>query len=399
MTFDQQADWAPSSKTDDPTPVHKLASLRDCEDFVAGCLFMGTGGGGDPEEGLEVLADALSEGLELGWHEPASITDGTLTSMVYRMGSIAPRSERESDVIAQLHLDVGEAQEEDTICAAVRSLSEHLGESIGCLVAAELGASNSPAPVVAAARLGIPIVDGDYSGRAVPEEMQSTPFAYGIPSDPFASVDRWGNVAIVAKTANPHMLERVARHLAIAGIDGTAIASTPLRARDMKRILVPGTLSKCLEIGRACRHAVERGQDPVEAALEVVGGWQLFDGVVVGKDWIDSGGFMIGTLEIEGTDASGGRRMRAWFKNEIHVTWIDDRPWVCSPDLVTLVDPSTGRGYTNTEIEVGDQVAAVGMPGLEVFRRPDMLLNGSGPAYFGFDVPHVPIEQLLEEPC
>ena len=195
------------------------------------------------------------------------------------------------------------------------------------------------------------------------------------------------------------MLERVARHLAVAGIDGAAIASTALRARDMKRILVPGTLSKCLEVGGACRHAVECGQDPVEAALEVVGGWRLLGGVVVAKGWVDSGGFMIGTLEIEGTDASGGRRMRAWFKNEIHVTWIDDRPWVCGPDLVTLVDPSTGRGFANTAIEVGDQVVAVGIPGLEVFRRPDMLLNGPGPAYFGFDVPYVPIEQLLEEPC
>ena len=166
----------------------------------------------------------------------------------------------------------------------------------------------------------------------------------------------------------------------------------------MKRILVQGTLSKCLQIGRACRHATERGQDPLEAALEVVGGWQLFDGVVVDKNWIDSGGFMIGSLEIEGTDTSGGHRMRAWFKNEIHVTWIDDRPWVCSPDLVTLVDPGTGRGFTNTEIDVGDRVVAVGMPGLEIFRRPDLLLKGSGPAYFGFDVPYFPIEQLLEEP-
>ena len=107
---------------------------------------------------------------------------------------------------------------------------------------------------------------------------------------------------------------------------------------------------------------------------------------------------MIGSLEIEGTDTSGGHRMRAWFKNEIHVTWIDDRPWVCSPDLVTLVDPGTGRGFTNTEIDVGDRVVAVGMPGLEIFRRPDLLLKGSGPAYFGFDVPYFPIEQLLEEP-
>ena len=395
MTFDQRTEQAAIAKTDDLKPIRRLASLQDCEDFISGCLFMGTGGGGDPEEGMQVLADALNEGLVLGWHEAESVADEALTSMVYRMGSIAPRSESEPEVIAQLHLDASVEQSEDTICSAVRHLSEYLGESVGCLVSAELGASNSPGPVVAAARLGIPIIDGDYSGRAVPEEMQSTPFAHGISSDPFASVDRWGNVAIVAKTANPHMLERIARHLAIAGIDGTAIASTPVRAKEMKRILVPGTLTQCLRIGKECRKATEAGRDPVEAALAVAGGWRFFDGVVAEKDWIDSGGFMIGTLEIEGTGLSEGRSLRAWFKNEIHVTWLDNSPWVCSPDLVTLVDPATGRGFTNTEIAVGDRIAAVGMPGLEIFRRPAALRNGSGPAYFGFDVPYVPIEELL----
>lgn len=100
---------------------------------------------------------------------------------------------------------------------------------------------------------------------------------------------------------------------------------------------------------------------------------------------------MIGTLEIAGTVGSANRSMRVWFKNEIHVTWLDGQPWICSPDLVTLVDPITGRGFTNTDIRVGDEVTAVGMRGLQVMRRPDLLATASGPRYFGFDVPYVPI--------
>lgn len=375
--------------------MQRLDSLEDCEDFIAGCLFMGTGGGGDYEEGMQMLTSALDDGLLLGWREPEAIDDNTLTSMVYRIGSIAPRSNTETELMRDMHLASHLEVKEDTMCLAVQALSEHLGEKIGCIVAAELGASNSPGPVVAAARLGVPVVDGDYSGRAVPEEMQSTPYAYGIPSDPFAVVDRWGNTAIVAKTVNPYMLERIARHLAVACIDGASIASTPLKARLMKRILVPGTLSQCLAIGRACRGAVASGLDPVDAALDVVGGWRLFDGVVVSKEWQDTSGFMIGMLEIEGTGASNGHHLRAWFKNEIHITWIDDRPWVCSPDLVTLINPSSGRGFTNTDIAIGDHVAAVGMRGLRVLRQPAVLVNGSGPEYFGFDVPYVPIERIM----
>ncbi|WP_419946718.1 DUF917 domain-containing protein [Candidatus Poriferisodalis sp.] len=376
--------------------THSLESVADCEDFIAGCLFMGTGGGGDPVEGRKALTAALDDGLTLRWHDADRIGDDVLTAMVYGIGSIAPRSDGQADALAAVRLDADDDLGDDTICEAVRELSEHLGQPIGCLVAAELGASNTPGPVVAAARLGIPIVDGDYSGRAIPEEMQSTPFVHGISSDPFAAVDRWGNTVIVKQAANPYMLERIARHIAMASFDGAAIASTPLSGREMKRVLVPGTLSLCLQIGRACRGATEAERDPVAAALEVVGGWRLFDGVVVDKTWEDSGGFMIGTLEIEGRGTSAGRSLRTWFKNETHVTWLDGQPWVCSPDLVTLVDPGSARGYTNTDIEIGDEVVAVGMAGLDAFRGPDALVNGTGPAYFGFDLPYVPIERLMQ---
>ena len=372
-----------------------LETVADCEDFVAGCLFMGTGGGGDPQEGTQVLTAALNDGLDLGWHDADAIEDGTLTAMVYGIGSIAPPSAEKANLVRRMHLRTTDEPQDELFCRAIEALSAHLGQQIGCIVAAELGASNTPLPIVAAARLDIPIVDGDYSGRAVPEEMQSTPYAYGVSSDPLAAIDRWGNRIIVAQAANPYMLERLARHIAIACIDGAAIASTPLPASEMKRIVVPNTLSQCLSVGRACRRAIESGDDPVAAALAITGGWRLFEGVVVAKEWRDSDGFMIGTLEVEGTAESTGHRMRAWFKNEIHVTWLDDHPWVCSPDLVTLVDPASGRGFTNTDVADGDQVVAVGMRGLEVLRRPAALLNGSGPAYFGFGVSYVPIEQLL----
>ena len=356
---------------------------------------MATGGGGDPSEGAAILEAALAGGLDIGWADQALIDDEAVTAMVYGMGSIAPPGAGRDELLKSLGVGAAPLSDTQGMQEAVRVLAQHLGEPIGCIVVAELGAYNSPAPLVVAARLGLPVVDGDYSGRAVPEEMQSTPHVYGVASDPLASVDRWGNTTIVAKAANSYMLERVGRHLSMAGITGTAVASTAIRADRMKEILVPGTLTRCLEIGRACRLAAERGADPVDAALEIVGGWRLFEGTVTAKRWEDSGGFMVGELNIDGTGASAGRSLRAWFKNEIHVTWLDGRPWVCSPDLVTLVNPRTGRGYTNTEIDVGDRVVAVGMRGLDAMREPHTLASASGPAYFGFDISYVPIEELV----
>ncbi len=372
-----------------------LSSEADCRDFVDGCLFMGTGGGGQPEEGMTALRSALDDGLEVGWVDADSIADDALTVTAYSSGSIAPQGPEVDELIASLHLGSPQALDR-VMLQAIEHLGSFLGQSVGAIVPVELGASNSPAPIVAGARLGIPIPDGDYSGRAVPDEMQGTPFINEIPSFPFASVDAWGNVAIVPETANAYMLERVSKMLSIAGIHGTSIASTPLSGRDMKRILVPGTLTRSLAIGRAAREAREQNEDPVDAAVEAAAGWRLFDGVVSQKDWEDRDGYMFGDLTIDGEREGKPAQLRIWFKNENHVAWLDGEPWVCSPDLISVVDAVTGRGYTSTDVAEGHRVSVVGMRGLEVFRSEHALQHAFGPAYFGYpEITYRPIEALV----
>ncbi|GAB4536345.1 MAG: DUF917 domain-containing protein [Anaerolineae bacterium] len=374
-------------------PYGKLETLQDCEDFVQGCLFMGTGGGGSVKWGMGMLKDALDEGIALEWVDVEDIPDDVWTVTTYGMGSIAPVSQETLDEIERLGLvnKFGDRSMEE----AVKELEKYLGNPIGCIVPAELGAGNTPAPLVSGARLGIPVVDGDYAGRAIPDEMQGTPYLYGKHSWPFASVDQWGNVAIVKYTVNPHMLERIGKMLAVAAYGLTTMAATPLPASEMKEIVVRGTLSKCLDIGRAMRQAREKGEDPIDAALAVTSGWRLFEGTVVGKEWEDRGGYMFGTTHIQGTGPYAGHTLDVWFKNENHVSWLDGKAWVCSPDLLTLVYKENGQGTTNTLIKEGDEVVAVGMKGLEAFRTEFGLNQASGPRYFGFDIDYVPVEELV----
>lgn len=375
-------------------PSGKLETLQDCEDFINGCLFRGTGGGGSIEWGMGMFRDALEDGVSLEWVDVDEIPDDVWTVTPYGMGSIAPVSQEILDEIEKLAMEdrYGDRAMEE----AVKELGAYLGDPIGCLVAAELGAGNTPAPLVTGARLGIPVVDGDYAGRAIPDEMQGTPYLYGKQSWPFSSVDKWGNVAIVKETVNPHMLERIGKMLAVAAFGNTTIAATPLPGSEMKDILVRGTLTESLAIGRAIREAREKGRDPVDAALEVTGGWRLFEGVVTEKAWEDRDGYMFGTTVVSGTGDYDGRTLKVWFKNENHVSWLDGEPWICSPDLLTLAYRETGQGTTNTLIKEGDEIVAAGMKGLEAFRTEFGLDEASGPRYFGFDIDYVPIEELVE---
>ncbi|MCJ7623474.1 MAG: DUF917 domain-containing protein [Anaerolineaceae bacterium] len=374
-------------------PYGRLENLQDCEDFVRGCLFMATGGGGSVEWGMSMLKAALEDGIKLEWVDKNDIPDDAWTVTPYGMGSTAPLSQ---ETIAEIEkVGLVDSLGHRSMEAAVKELGEYLGAPIGCLVAAELGAGNTPAPLVTGARMGIPVVDGDYAGRAIPDEMQGTPFLYGKHSWPFSSVDKWGNVAIVKYTVNPHMLERIGKMLAVAAYTGTTMAATPLPGNEMKEILVSGTLTKCLALGRVMRQAREAGRDPIEAALDATGGWRLFEGVVTSKDWEDRAGYMFGTTHIQGTGDYEGQTLDVWFKNENHVTWLDGKAWICSPDIVTLAYKD-GEGTTNTLIKAGDQVVAVGIKGLEAFRTEFGLNEAAGPRYFGFDIDFVPIEKLME---
>lgn len=376
-------------------PSGKLRSQEDCEDFILGCLFLGTGGGGSPEWGRRMLKGALEDGITPEWVDASDIPDDVWTVTPYGMGSIAPVSQDTQQEIEQLGLVRRFGDE--AMAEVVKELGQYLGNPIGCLVAAEIGAGNSPAPLVTGARMGIPVVDGDYAGRAVPEEMQATTYLYGKSSWPVASVDKWGDVAIVKSAVSSHMNERIGKMLAVAAYGSTTMAGTPLPAREMKEVLVHGTLTKCLAIGQAMREARTKGDDPIDAALRVTGGWRLFEGVVTGKEWEDRGGYMFGTTHVKGSGAYKGQTLDVWFKNENHVSWLNGEPWICSPDLVSLLHRDSGEGTTNSHIKEGDDVVAVGMKGLEAFRTDFGLNRAAGPRYFGFDIDYVPIEKLVTQ--
>jgi len=373
----------------------KLQTLEDCEDFIQGCLFLGTGGGGSPESGMRVLKKALEDGITIEWVDVDDIPDDVWAVNPCGTGSIAPVSEKTLREIERLGLvdNLGDS----ALVEAVKELEDYLDRSFGCVVAFEPGASNTPDALVTGARLGIPVVDGDYAGRAVPEDLQSTTHLYGKHPWPFAAVDRWGNITIVKHAANVHMGERIGKMLALAAYGDASTAITPLPAHEMKEILVRGTLTKCFAIGRSIRAAREKGEDPIDAALKVAGGWRLFEGVVTGKEWEDRGGYMFGTNHVKGTGDYEGQTLDVWFKNENHVSWLNGEPWVCSPDLLTLVYKESGEGATNTLIKEGDKVVAAGMKGLEAFRTEFGLNEAAGPRYFGFDIDYVPIEKLVAE--
>jgi uncharacterized protein len=370
-----------------------LRTYQDCEDLLEGALWMGTGGGGSLEEGMEKLKKVLDDGLSIEWVELDEIPDDIWTATVGLHGSIAPLSEK---ILHEISINGLTETPEWYLVKAVKELGESLGHNFECLVPAELGPDSVAIPLAVGAYLGISVVDGDYIGRAVPEEHQSTYCLYEKDSNLFAGVDRWGNSVFVKNTVNTHTLERIAKMLAVASYGDIAVAKTPLIAEEMKKIVVPGTLSLCLKIGQTLRDSRENGRDPIDAGVDASQGWRLFDGTVASLETEDRNGYYFGKVEVKGCGDFQDQTLKVWFKNENQITWLNGSPWICSPDLVTFVYKKNGRGVFNAELGEGDEVSVIGMKGVEGFRT-NYGLSLAGPEHFGFDIDYVPIEDLLEK--
>ena len=378
-------------------PNRTLITRQDCLDFLTGLKLMGTGGGGSMENGVELLEGALEENLELKWIDPSEMPEDTFSCTVFGSGSLSaniPKCEAEIDHLGE-KLGMKNKYGNRAIDAAVRELEIYSGVKIGALVSVELGPANTAAPVVAAARLGLPVIDGDYSGRAVPQDMQATYFLKGIKTYPASIVDWWGDVVILKEAANAEMGERIGKLLSIASYGKVYMASILLNAQQTRETVVAGTLTKSLELGQAVHRAKESGLDPSQSAIERLGGWKLFAGEVTGKDWEENEGNSVGTTHLRGTDVYANHSMDVFFSNENHVVLLDGKPFVSSPDLIILANPESGEGFTNTEIKPGDRAVVIGARNIPIFRS-DLALKYFGPRYWGFDCEYIPIETVMQ---
>lgn len=373
-----------------------LKDETDIRDFIRGCTLLGTGGGGLEENGVQSLLSELESGKEISWIDVADVPDDAMTACPFLMGSIAPHTpeltkEMNSyDMNAQTSLYT----EKERIAHSITELEEYTGKKIDAVVPLELGGASTPGCIAAGLVHGIPAVDGDYTGRAIPEIPQTTPYLKGMKLWPLAVVDEFGDTSIIKSAMNYRIVERMGKKISEVAFGLTGDTGFLMTGKEMKEVILPGTLSRCLKLGRIIRESQEAGADPVEAIIRELDGWMLIKGKLTKKETEDKEGYYWGYHTIEGDGDYTGQTVKIWFKNENHVCWKNDEVIVTSPDSVIVVDRNTAQPYTNPKLEEGMEVAAFGLKAIDVFRS-EKGIGILGPRYFGFDIDYIPIEERL----
>jgi len=371
----------------------RLETKEQIDDFVRGCTFFGTGGGGKPEDGTGELYRIMGLGKTIEWTDANDISDDEVSVCPFLMGSIAPWT---SDLVEEMKsFGLTKQYHDNLLVKSTELLSKYTGEKPTVIVPIELGGANTPTAVAAAAELGISVVDGDYTGRAIPEIPQTTPFLHGKDLLPISSWDRWGNVCFIADAVNPLMAERIGKLISTAAYGLTGQAGFLMPAREMKEVLIRGTLTECLEIGRTIREERTAGRDPINRVLTQTGGKLLFKGTVSKKEWEDKIGYYWGTHEISGEGQYEGKTFKIWFKNENHISWLNEEVFLTSPDLIIVVRSDDCEPLANPAINEGMRVSVIGLRARDQFLI-EKGINILGPRHFGFDYEYRPFLSLIE---
>ena len=355
------------------------------EDLVAGATILGVGGGGSPSEGLADLTRVLDQENHLVIASLDEFGEQDVIVSPYFVGSVAPSKKAVGKQATAVP---------DPIAAAVSLLESKLGKNVSGTVATEIGGGNTAACLAIAGKLNIPMVDGDLMGRAGPELHQSTTQIFNRSMAPSAIVSETGDRILVESYARIDDYEAIARYVSVVAGGHVAVVDSALTMSAARECVIQGTISKCIRIGRTRRTATEKGEDPVAAILnDLEGGRLLLKGKVAKYTWRDDKGFLFGEATVSGEAEWKGREFRSWIMNEHIMGWMNGKPSVMPPDLIMLLEPSSGSGITNDRLEEGMEVSVIGASAPKVWRKPSGLAV-FGPRHFGFDYDYVPFEEL-----
>ena len=348
----------------------------DIEALRVGTWILGTGGGGDPYYGYLCLKKLYAEGRVVEVIDPMDLPDDAFVAAVNQMGSPMPAEERLTDPA--------------TVTRAIRVMEEYAGLRFTAVMPWEIGGGNAFQPLMAAAMLGLPVVDADAMGRAFPEAQMTSFAVKDFTCYPLVMADIRPNTVIISEAADWKWLERIRRR---ACTELGAIAATcnpPRTGHEVKTGSHLHTVSKALRIGRTIRRAQAMHRDPVAALLTRERGIELLRGKVADVERQTTGGYLWGRLDIAGLDAFAGADMRIAFQNEFTVAWLNDQPCATTPDLICVLDEESGEAVGTEVVRFGQRVAVIALP------APPMLLSErglelTGPRAFGHDLDFHPL--------
>lgn len=346
----------------------KKLNLQDLRDILVGATLLGAGGGGPIEEGYDLIKKLEKEGIkEIEMITVYEMDEGYAT-FVAILGPLSADDE-----------DVDYTPQSIRAFEVMQKIGKRDGKEIRYVMSGELGGSNTAVSLYIAGIKGIPLIDVDGQGRAVPELNTSLQYLYDIPMKPLVltggtkeKVDE-----IIVNLDNPLNsvdAERIARALSISYGNLIAFSTWPLNAKNMKECSVPGAMTLCKQIGELFRITKEKKLDIGKELTAKFDYNELFRGTIIDIQYNDSDGFDTGITVIK----TESNVYKVYFKNENMLLKKDNNEVIVTvPDLICLADLDTFEPVSNVrgDLKIGRNIVCLGITCPEVWSKNEKGYN------------------------
>lgn len=220
------------------------------------------------------------------------------------------------------------------------------------LMPAEIGGSNALSPLLLAAKYNLPVLDGDFMGRAFPKTNMTKPAVLHKTNFlPTYIADCVRNFARLNIKQNTQLLERLLRDIAINFGSAAVVAIYLFFAEQANEYIIQGSITRALKIGlKFSEFATDS-----EKALTLIGGKIIAIGTIDNVIHTIKEGFLTGYVTIKTQHTS----LIIYYQNEFLLVMQNKIVLASSPEIITLVDEQTGCVVTTDILRFGIKVKVI----------------------------------------
>lgn len=351
--------------------MRQTLKIDDMRHLATGAWILGTGGGGSPYVPQLTMRAFYEGGGSVDLIDPEDLGDDDLVAVVSTMGAPLVFVERMTDP--------------DFAMKPLRLMEAYLGRRFSAVMAIEVGGANSFQPLLIAAASGLPVVDADAMGRAYPM-LQMTSFAIAdLVNYPQVVADVRDNETLIGRAESWAWMEQIRRKICVEFGSIATTCQAPRTGAEIKAHAIHHTISKAIGLGREVFQARATHSDVIAAILEETGAKSLFAGKVVDVQRRTEGGYLRGTVRLQGMGEDRDGILDVAFQNEFTVAWRNGEVLVTTPDLICILERENGEAVGTESLRYGQRVSVLALPAPAIHRTGKGLAH-VGPRAFGHEL-------------
>ena len=325
----------------------KILKEQELKNVILGATVIGAGGGGSASSALELLEKfKVNSGKEpeLKLYNVEELEDDAYAAVTCGMG--APRALIGKDFTPYAVNAYG----------ALQDMAAKMGREVKYVLGVETGGFNTFVPMLISLMTGIPFVNADGAGRAVPALDTLLLHVNGLKTSPLAMADNKNN-RLKIELADAHdasMGENIGRWICtafdmMAGLSGWMVTQDEIISSIANNSVtyamsIGETIAKYDGKGNVYDFIAKNSDLPCKPVCT---------GKIIKMETKTANGFDYGVAIIAGED---GHEYKIPFQNENLAIYKDGTPIMTVPDIISVFNKETGMPMTNADTAEGQYV-------------------------------------------